>query len=127
MIRALKNLLSFGSAIAALVFIACGKPSDSSTPSAQQAVARVEQAYAGADPATKATIATMADAMKKGDYEQAVVSLTTIRSAQAKTPEQQEAIVQSAQAIEAKLLRAMEAGDKNAERAYQLMKELKRN
>jgi hypothetical protein len=37
------------------------------------------------------------------------------------------AIHHSAVAMEAKLVNAMDAGDENAKRAYQLLKELKRN
>jgi hypothetical protein len=121
---ALKN---FASCALALGLCACGKNESSSTPTPQQAVARVQEAYAGADPATKQVIASMSEAVDKGEYDRAVISLTTLRSAPATTPEQQGAVIQSAQAIEAKLLRAIEAGDKNAERAYQLMKEMKRN
>jgi len=76
---------------------------------------------------TKQAVATLSDSMRKGDYEQAVVSLMTIRAKAATTPEQQQAVIQSAQAIEMNLINRMNAGDKNAERAYQLMKELKRN
>ena len=87
----------------------------------------MQSAYAGADPITKQSITNMSEAMRKGDYEQAVMSLTTVRSVPASTPEQHEAVIQSARAIEADLIQRMAAGDKNAERAYQLLKELKRD
>jgi outer membrane protein assembly factor BamD (BamD/ComL family) len=114
--------------VAALFLLtACNKPT-ASAPSPQQAAERVQQAYATADDVmTKQAVANLSDSMKKGDFEQAVVSLTTIRARPATTPEQQQAIIQSAQAIEMNLINRMNAGDKNAERAYQLLKELKRN
>ena len=111
----------------AILLCACGKTEGAAVSSPQQAVTRVQEAYSGADATTKQVITSMSDAVNKGDYEQAVVSLTTLRSVPATTPEQQGAVIDSARAIEAKLLRAIEAGDKNAERAYQLMKEMKRN
>jgi outer membrane protein assembly factor BamD (BamD/ComL family) len=117
------------SALVATLFLltACNKPS-ASAPSPHQAAERVQQAYASADDSmTKQAVATLSDSMRKGDYEQAVVSLMTIRAKAATTPEQQQAVIQSAQAIEMNLINRMNAGDKNAERAYQLMKELKRN
>lgn len=121
-------ILSCGPTIAAaLLLAACGKSEVANAPAPKEAVAKVQAAYSGADPATKQVITTMSDAVNKGDYEQAVVSLTTLRSIPANTPEQQGAVIDSARAIEAKLLRAIESGDKNAERAYQLMKEMKKN
>ena len=110
-----------------LALVGCSKEAGPSTASTQQAVERVQNAYAAADPATKQTITNMSEAMRKGDYEQAVMSLTTVRSVPASTPEQHEAVIQSARAIEADLIQRIAAGDKNAERAYQLMKELKRD
>ena len=111
----------------ALLLAACGKSEVANAPAPKEAVAKVQAAYSGADAATKQLITSMSDAVNKGDYEQAVVSLTTLRSVPATTPEQQGAVIDSARAIEAKLLRAIESGDKNAERAYQLMKEMKKN
>ena len=110
-----------------LLLLGCGKETGQSTASTQQAVDRVQNAYAAADPLTKQSITNMSEAMRKGDYEQAVMSLSSVRSVPASTPEQHEAVIQSARAIEADLIQRMAAGDKNAERAYQLMKELKRD
>ena len=114
-------------AFIALLLTACGKSIESSAPSPQKAAERVQQAYANADSDIKQAVASLSESMLKEDFEQAVISLTTIRSRPAATPEQQQAIVQSAQAIEMNLISRMNAGDKNAQRAYQLMQELKRN
>jgi outer membrane lipopolysaccharide assembly protein LptE/RlpB len=123
-----QSVLNSAALVAATaLFAACGKSEVANTPAPKEAVAKMQEAYAGADPATKQVITSMSDAVNKGDYEQAVVSLTTLRSVPATTPEQQGAVIESARAIEANLLRAIEAGDKNAERAYQLMKEMKKN
>jgi|SRR3954469_21364550 short-subunit dehydrogenase len=110
-----------------LLLTACNKRTTSTARSPKQAAELVQQAYASADSATKQAVASLSESMRKEDFEQAVISLTTIRAKSATTPEQQQAIIQSAQAIEMNLINRMNAGDKNAERAYQLMKELKRN
>ena len=113
--------------ITVLLLAACSKSPELSAPSPQQAADRVQQAYASADADMKQAVANLSESMRKEDFERAVVSLTTIRAKPAATAEQQQAIIQSAQAIEMNLISRINAGDKNAERAYQLMKELKRN
>ncbi len=65
--------------------------------------------------------------MRKGDYEKAIVALQVMRNAKDITLEQGLAIHNSAVAMEVRLINAMDAGDPNAKRAYQLLKELKRN
>jgi hypothetical protein len=119
-----RTILFFGSV--SLLFSAC---SESSSPSSntQQAAAQIEQAFANADASTKQAVGSVSDALRKGEYDRAVVSLTTIRSQPATTPEQQQAIQNSAVTLEAQLIRAMEAGDQKAKATYQLLKELKRN
>lgn len=107
-----------------LLFAACGKSPPSSPP---QAAAQLEQAFANADPSTKQMAAAVSESLRKGEFETAVVTMTTIRSAPAVTPEQHQAIINSAVALEDRLIKAMSAGDKNAERAYQLLKEMKKN
>jgi hypothetical protein len=120
-----RTLIAFTALL--LLVTACNKPTASNTPSPKQAADQVQQAYASADNATKQAVASLSESMRKEDFEQAVISLTTIRAKPATTPEQQQAIIQSAQAIEMNLISRINAGDKKAERAYQLMKELKRN
>jgi short-subunit dehydrogenase len=119
--------LTVSAAAILLLLTACDKPRASSTVSPKQAAEIVQQAYATADAATKQAVASLSESMRKEDFEQAVISLTAIRAKPATTPEQHRAIIQSAQAIEMNLINRINAGDKNAERAYQLMKELKRN
>jgi hypothetical protein len=113
--------------ITVLLLAACSKSPESSAPSPQQAADRVQEAYASADADLKQAVASLSESMRKENFEQAVVSLTTIRAKPAATPEQQQAIIESSQAIEMNLINRMNAGDENAKRAYQLMKELKRN
>jgi hypothetical protein len=93
----------------------------------EQAASQMEQAFAAADARTRELATAMSEALRKSEYENAVVSLQTIRASEQTTPEQRLAIYSSALTLEARLISAMQSGDKNAERAYQLLKELKKN
>lgn len=115
---------TFACALSFLFLAACSK---SGAPPPSQAAAQMEQAFANAAPPTKALVGQVSEALRAGEYESAVVSLTTIQSAPASTPEQHQAIQNSAMALESQLLRAIQAGDKKAEASYKLLKELKRN
>ncbi len=108
----------------------CSKSADADAGMAktpEQAASQMDAAFASADAKMKELAAATAEAMRKNDYEDAVVSLQTMRAAPEITPDQRLAIYGSAVTLEARLINAMEAGDKNAERAYQLLKELKKN
>lgn len=93
----------------------------------EQAASQMEQAFASADAKMKEMAAATSEALRKNEYENAVVSLQSIRSNQEITADQRLAVYSSAVTLEARLISAMQAGDKNAERAYQLLKALKRN
>jgi len=116
----------------ALVFLqGCGK-SDPATGAAvprnpQEAASRLQTVFAKAAPDIKQTADTASNAMRKGDYEKAVVALQVIRSGTNVTFEQGLAIHNSVVAMERQLINAVDAGDENAKRAYRLLKELKRN
>jgi len=114
---------------ASLLLAACGPdPGDIRQPAnPREAASQVEQAFAHSDPATRGIASSVSEALRKGDYEQAVVSLQTIKTAPAITPDQGLAIHGTALTLEAQLIRALQSGDKNAERAYELLKTLKRN
>jgi hypothetical protein len=117
-------------AVATLVFCGCGKTPDAKAGLAgtpEQAASQIEQAFAAADTRTKDLATAVSEALRKNDYENAVVSLQTIRANNGITPEQRTAIYGSAVTLEARLISAMQSGDKNAERAYELLKTLKRN
>jgi hypothetical protein len=116
----------------ALVFLqSCGK-SDEATGAAvprnpQEAASQLQTVFAKAAPEIKQTADTASNAMRKGDYEKAVVALQVIRSSTNVTFEQGLAVHNSVVAMERKLVNAVDAGDENAKRAYRLLKELKRN
>ena len=116
----------------ALVFLqGCGK-SDEATGAAvprnpQEAASQLQTVFAKAAPNIKETADTASNAMRKGDYEKAVVALQVIRSGTNVTFEQGLAVHNSVVAMERQLINAAEAGDENAKRAYKLLKELKRN
>ena len=93
----------------------------------EQAASQMQQAFASSDAKTKELADAVSEALRKNEYENAVVSLQTMRGNQEITPDQRMAIYSSAVTLEARLISAMESGDKNAERAYQLLRELKRN
>lgn len=92
----------------------------------KEAASQIDQAFVAANAATKQAAAAASEAMRKGDYEKAVVSLQVVRSSPEITVEQGFAIHSSAVAMEARLISAIESGDKNAERAYQLLKAMKK-
>jgi hypothetical protein len=92
----------------------------------EQAASQMEEAFSSADAKMKELATATSEALRKNGYEKAVVSLETIRSEEM-TPEQRLATYSSAVTLEARLISAMEGGDKNAERAYQLLKTLKKN
>ena len=113
-----------------LAMTGCGQSPDAEAGIAktpEQAASQMEQAFASSDAKTRELAAAMSEALRKSEYENAVISLQTMRANQEITPDQRMAIYSSAVTLEARLINAMTSGDKNAERAYQLLKELKRN
>lgn len=92
----------------------------------KQAASTLQQVFGTATPDIKQNADVASEAMRRGDYEKAIVALQVMRNAKDITLEQGMAIHNSAVAMEAKLVNAIEAGDQNAKRAYQLLKELKR-
>jgi hypothetical protein len=116
--------------VAAIAFCGCGKSPEAEAGMArtpEQAASQIEQAFANSDASTRDLAGTVSEALRKSEYENAVVALQTIRTKEEITPDQRIAIYGSAVTLEARLISAMQSGDKNAERAYQLLKTLKRN
>ena len=95
--------------------------------STREAATQLEQVFQQAPPAAKENAAVASTAIRSGDYEKAVVSLVAVRDQGGLTPAQGLAIHNSMVAMEAKLITAMESGDKNARRAYETFKKLTRN
>ena len=116
----------------ALVFLqSCGKSGEATGAAVprnpQEAASQLQTVFAKAAPNVKQTADTASNAMRKGDYEKAVVALQVIRSGTNVTFEQGLAVHNSVVAMERQLVNAADAGDENAKRAYKLLKELKRN
>lgn len=123
-----RALLLFSLASACVLLPGCSRSNEemplAKTP--EQAASQIEDAFAGANATTRQVAAAASEAMRKGEYEKAIVSLETVKSATNVTLDQGFAIHSSTVALEQRLISAMEAGDKNAERAYQMLKAFKK-
>ena len=117
-------------AVALLVFAGCAKSPEgqaglAKTP--EQAASQIEQAFASAELQTKELAEATSKALRANEFENAVVSLRTLHAKESLSAEQRLATYSSAVTLEARLIGAMQAGDKKAEQAYQLLKALKRD
>lgn len=125
--------MSFGillSTLATATLCSCGKSPDveaglAKTP--EEAASHMEQAFSAADAQMRELAKAASEALRKNEFESAVVSLQSMKANPEMTPDQRMAIYGSAVTLEARLIGAIQSGDKNAERAYQLLKEMKRN
>jgi PBP1b-binding outer membrane lipoprotein LpoB len=125
---AMKRFFSIAAIL--LVLAGCAKAPDEAAGLArtpEQAASQMEQAFGNTQGRTRDLALAASEALRKGEYETAVVSLQTVREDPAITTEQRMAVYSSAVSLEARLIGAMESGDKNAERAYQLLKAMKRD
>lgn len=93
----------------------------------KEAATQVEQVFRDAPPPVQEAATQASEAMRRGDYEQAVVSLQAAKQQEAITVQQGMAIHNSMVAMEASLIRAMEAGDPQAKQAYEILRRMKRN
>jgi hypothetical protein len=110
----------------------CGKAAKEITASAtplqpKEAASQIQQAFAGATAEVKKNAEVVSESLRTANYEQAIQSLEVIKARQNLTLEQGMAVHNSEQALVTKLLAAMEAGDPNAKRAYELLKKNSRN
>ena len=128
--RAVTTAVDLGAALL-LLLSGCGKSGTESASIAvrtpKEAASQLERAFEKADPEIKKSVDTASGALRNGEYEKAVVSLQVIRSGEGISLEQGLAIQSSIVTLEGKLISAMEAGDQNAKRAYELLKGLKRH
>ena len=119
------------SVVLILVLGGCSKSDGDSgkitTTTPKEAASQLERAFANSNPDAKKNADIVSEALRKGDYEKAVVSLQAIRSGSNITLEQGVAIHGSVVALESKLVTAMESGDENAKKAYELLKQFKRH
>ena len=94
-----------------------------STPA--EAASQIERAFADAPEETRRAADMAAEALRRGEFEKAVVSLTTVRAATNVTFEQGLAIHGSTLQLEARLAAEMATGSESAQRAYGLLKAMK--
>ena len=128
------NSLPAGFWVAALLVAASGcskAPKEISAsaapPQPKEAASQIQQAFTAASPEVKRSAEVVSESLRTANYEQAIKSLATIKAPQNLTLEQGMAVYNSERALEAKLLAAMEAGDPNAKRAYEMLKKSRRN
>lgn len=93
----------------------------------RQSAAQLERVFETAPAEVRQNVSVASESMQRGDYERAVASLEAVRASGNVTVQQGLAIHYSAVAMEANLVRAMEAGDPRAKRAYELLKRFKKN
>ena len=115
-----------------LATVGCGKSNpEDATPSAappkpQAAATELQHAFVNARPEVQKPVQEAAQALQSANYEQAIKSLETVRVRPGLTPEQNMAIHNSSRSLETRLIAAMEAGDPNAKRAYEMLKKSRR-
>lgn len=116
--------------VGCVALTACKRASDEpriETKNPKVAASQLQQAFSDAPPEIAECANAAAQAMQAGDYERAITSLETVRGQENLTLEQGMAVHSSIVSMEAKLIQAIQAGDPNAKRAYELLKALKRN
>lgn len=118
--------------LAMLILTGCSKPEGDQSltatpPKPAEAATQLQKAFVTANPEIKNTADTASAAMEAANYEQAIQSLQVIKARQNLTIEQGMAVYNSERSLEARLIAAMEAGDPNAKRAYEMLKKSRRN
>lgn len=114
--------------VAAMTLAGCGareEPDLRTAATPAEAAGQMERAFAEAPDETKHAARVAAEALRRGEYEKAVVSLTTVRAATNATLEQGMAVHQSTVQLEARLAAEIAAGNEAATRAYGLLKAMK--
>lgn len=93
----------------------------------KEAASGLEQAFQDAPAPVQDNVRLASDALRRGAYDQAVLSLGAVREQTPKATVQQGLAVHGAMvSMESQLIRAIEAGDPNAKRAYELLRAMKR-
>ena len=122
-------------AAALLLVSGCGKSGaqkDLPVPkTTKQAATQLDQVFAAAtaeaSPEVKQNAAVASQALRSGEYETAIVSLSAIKESRNLTLDQGMAVYNSMAALRGKILADMEAGDPNAKRAFEMLKKMKRD
>lgn len=96
-------------------------------PPPKEAAAQIQQAFDSASAEVKDTAKVFSQSLQTANYEQAIQSLQVIKARENLTLQQGTAVYNSEMALEARLIAGIQAGDPNAQRAYDLLKKSKRN
>lgn len=129
-VRLLITLAALGSAAVLLLpGLGCRKSDtdlDLKVPrSTKEAATRLEAAFANEDAETKTQASQAAAALRQGQYEKAVVTLMAMRARPTGTLQQGLAVHNSLVSLEVTIVEAMDGGNQDAKRAYQLLRQLK--
>ena len=128
----LKHLkLAFWSLALAVSLGGCSKPEEGGAAAQplkpKEAATQLQQAFVSSPAEVKTTVNTASEALRKAEYETAVQTLYAVRSRPNLTLEQGIAIHNSMVSLEANLIQGVANGDPNAQRAYDLLKKMRRN
>jgi len=94
----------------------------------KEAASSLEQAFQSAPPAVQDNVRLVSDAMRRGAYDQAVMSLQAVKEqSENVTVDQGMAMHGAVVSMESQLIQAIQSGDPKAARAYELLRALKRN
>lgn len=93
----------------------------------KEAATQLQQAFASAPVEVQQTAKAASQALRAADYEAAVKNIQEIKAKPNLSVEQGMAIHSSEQALEARLIAAMEAGDPRAKQAYEQLRKSRRN
>ena len=93
----------------------------------KEAATQLEAAFRESQAEIRDSAQAASEAIRRNEYEHAVVSLQTVKAQPNVTVEQGMAIHSSMVTLESELIRAIEAGDPNARRAYELLRAMNRN
>ena len=113
-----------------LVLAGCSKSPGNDVPTAstpKAAASQLDQVFTSANVEVKNDAKVASEALRTADYEKAIESLQALKARQNLTFEQGMAVYNSTVSLEGRLIAAMEAGDPNAKRAYDLLKKSRRD
>ena len=127
--RSARRNLGFAISTVALLVGGCSDSESNSVmvvPSnPKEAATQVEEVFQDASPPVREAATQASEAMRRGDYEEAVVSLQIAKNQETVTLQQGMAIHNSMVTMEASLIRAIQAGDPNAKQAYEILRRMK--
>lgn len=112
-----------------LLLSGCGKKDSGAidVTSPKEAASSLEQAFHEAPAPVQEEVRQVSEAMRRGEYDKAVLSLQAVKEQSNVTLDQGMAVHGAMVSMESQLIQAIQSGDENAARAYALLRALKRN